>query len=111
VSSDPDDLITVYEAENVTEAYLVKNVLVDEGIEAVVAGEHEPFSINITPTEVLVKRKDEQRARKIIAEYDAEQERRADRPDWVCPACGATVIGAFDECDACGADRPGTEDS
>ncbi|HTM54265.1 MAG TPA: DUF2007 domain-containing protein [Pirellulales bacterium] len=110
MSRDPQELVSVYEAENVTEAHLVKNLLVDEGIEAVVSGEHDPFSIPITASEVFVKRADEARAREIITTYDEEQERRADRPDWVCPACGATVVGAFDQCDACGADRPGTEE-
>ena len=108
--SDPDDLITVYQGENVTEAHLVKNLLLDEGIDASVAEENEPLALAITPSEVLVRRRDEARARAIIEEYDAEQIRRADRPDWTCPKCGVVVIGAFDECDACGADRPGSED-
>jgi hypothetical protein len=106
----PDDLISVYQAANVTEAHFVKNLLTDEGISASVSEENEPLPLSITPPDVLVFRRDEARARKIIEKYDAEQERRADRPDWKCPQCGATVIGAFDECDACGADRPGSEE-
>ncbi len=107
--SDPDELVTIYEAENATEAHLVKNLLADEEIQAVVADENEPFSLTITPTEVLVRRADESRARAVIEVYDAEQERRAERPDWTCPACGATVIGALDDCESCGAERPGSE--
>ncbi len=107
--SDPDELVTIYKAENVTEAHLVKNLLVDEGIDAVVTEENEPFSLTITPTEVLVRRADEARARAVIEVYDAEQERRAERPDWTCPACGAHVIGALDECESCDASRPGSE--
>ena len=91
VSEDPNDLVTVYKAENSTEAHLVKNLLADEGIEAAVAEEHEQITLNITPTEILVRRSDEARARIVIEEYDEEQERRANRPDWKCPACGATV--------------------
>lgn len=108
--SDPDELISVYEAANVTEAHFVKNMLVDEGIEASVSEEDQPLSLPITPTSVLIFRRDEARARAVIDKYDEEQEARADRPDWTCPKCGATVIGAFDECDACGADRPGSEE-
>lgn len=108
--NDPDEVIPVYEAENVTEAHLVRDLLVDEGIDAMVSEENVPLGLPITPTHVLVRREDEARARAVIERYDAEQERRAARPDWVCPACGATVIGAFDECDACGADRPGSEE-
>jgi hypothetical protein len=110
ILSQPDDLISVYQGENVTEAHLVMNLLLDEGIEAAVSGENEPFSLTITPSDVLVRREDEARARAIIDRYDAEQVARADRPDWKCPACGANVIGAFDDCDACGAPRPGTEE-
>ena len=108
--SDPHDVVSIYQAENVTEAHLVKNLLLDEGIEAKVASEFEPFSLPITPTEVVVKREDEARARAIVDAYDDEQERRAMRPDWVCPACEANVIGALDECDACGASRPGSDE-
>jgi hypothetical protein len=108
---DPDALISVYQGENVTEAHLVKNLLLDEGIDAVVADENEPFSLPITPSDVLVRRSDEARARAVVETYDAEQIRRADRPDWKCAGCGATVIGAFDECDVCGKSRPGSEEA
>jgi putative signal transducing protein len=107
---DPNELISVYQAENSTEAHLVKNLLLDEGIDATVSEANEVITLSIVPAHVLVRRADEDRARAVVAEYDAEQERRADRPDWKCPACGVDVIGAFDECDACGADRPGTEE-
>jgi hypothetical protein len=109
--SDPDELISVYQAANVTEAHFVKNMLIDEGINASVSEENEPIPLPITPSDVLVFRRDEARAREVIDRYDADQERRAARADWKCPACGATVIGAFDECDACGADRPGSEEA
>ncbi|MBI3838696.1 MAG: DUF2007 domain-containing protein [Planctomycetia bacterium] len=108
--SESDDLITVYEAANATEAHLVMNLLLDEGIEASVLGELEPISLVNFPSGVLVRREDEIQARAIIDRYDQEQVARADRPDWQCPACGATVIGAFDECDVCGVPKPGTEE-
>jgi hypothetical protein len=108
--SDPDELIVIYKTTDVTEAHLVKNLLVDEGIKATVGEEHQPLILPITPTDVLVRRADEARAREIVDEYDAEQIRRAERPDWQCPKCNATVVGAFDVCDVCGADRPGSED-
>jgi hypothetical protein len=106
---DPNELISVYEAENVTEAHLVLDLLADEGIQAVVSEEHDPLSLPISPPHVLVRRADEARARTVVEQYDEEQIRRAERPDWICPACGATVVGAFDECDVCGAPRPGSD--
>jgi rubrerythrin len=108
--SKSDDLISVYEAANVTEAHLVMNLLLDEGIEATASAEHQQLSLVNFPSGVLVRSEDEARARAIIERYDEEQIARADRPDWKCPACGANVIGAFDECDACGASQPGTEE-
>lgn len=107
--SDGDDLISVYSAANAVEAYLVKNLLFDEGIQASVSEENEPFPLPITPSEVLVRRGDEAQARALVERYSAEQLERADRPDWTCPGCSAHVIGAFDECDVCGTDRPGSD--
>jgi hypothetical protein len=107
--SDTNELVVIYKTANATEAHLVKNLLIEEGIKASVGEEHEFLSLPITPSDVLVFKSDESRARQIVDEYDAVQKTRADRPDWVCPACQATVVGAFDECDVCGADRPGRE--
>ncbi len=108
---DPQDLVSIYRAANPTEAHFLMNLLLDEDIDAQVSEENEPFAgLPIVPPDVLVRKADEARARSIVAEYQREQVDRAERPDWTCPKCGATVVGAFDECDACGADRPGTEE-
>ena len=107
---DPQDLVSVYQAANPTEAHLVMNLLLDEDIDAQVSEENEPFAgLPIVPPDVLVRKADESRARKIIDEYDREQVERGERADWTCPKCKATVVGAFDECDRCGTDRPGSD--
>ena len=109
--SDAEDLISVYQAANVTEAYFVKNLLIDADIEATVSEENEPLAgLPIAAPDVLVRKLDEAHAREVVATYEAEQIRRAERPDWTCPKCKATVVGAFDRCDVCGTDRPGDED-
>lgn len=109
--SDPKDLISVYKGENVTEAHLVMNLLLDEGIDAFVSEENEPLAgLSIAAPDVMVRHEDEVRARSIIERYDNEQLQRATRPDWKCSACGVQVLGAFDECDACGATRPGSDE-
>jgi hypothetical protein len=109
MEEDPEDLVSVYQGENPTEAYLVHNLLVDAGIPAEVTEENGPLAgLQIDPPNVFVKQADVERARAIVAEYEKEQEERAHRPDWTCPKCHAKVIGAFDECDVCGADRPGS---
>ena len=108
--SDPDELITIYKAGNSPEAYFIKNLLMDAGIEATVAEENDPLSLPVvSPIEVLIRQQDEARAQPIIDDFENEQIRRAERPDWTCAKCGATVIGAFDECDVCGTPRPGSE--
>src|SRR5271170_2912315 len=97
---DPQDLISVYQAANTAEAYFVHNLLVDAGIAAEVSEENEPFAgLPVVAPDVLVRMADEKAARAIVAIYEKEQEDRAERPDWVCPKCGAQVVGAFDECD------------
>jgi len=109
--SDPKDLISVYKGENVTEAHLVMNLLLEQGIEAFVSEENEPLAgLSIAAPDVLVGRADEVQARSIIERYDNQQLQRATRPDWKCPSCGANVLGALDQCEACGADRPGSDD-
>ena len=108
---DPQDLVSIYQAANITEAHLVKNLLLEAEIDVSVSEENEPLAgLTIVPPDVLVRRSDEVRARAIVQDYEDQQLARADRPDWICAKCGATVVGAFDECDACGAYRPGSED-
>ena len=102
-----DDLVSVYQATHVTEAYLVKNLLANEGIESQVSEPNEPFSgLPVVAPDVLVRRRDEARAREVVAAYEETEIARAERPEWKCPVCGVTVPGAYDECDNCGADRP-----
>lgn len=109
--ADPQELVSIYRAGNVTEAYLVKNLLQDEDIDAHVAEEFEPFAgLSFDPPEILIRKEDEARARVIIDAYEDKQVARGERPDWKCPKCGATVVGAFDECDVCGTTRPGMEE-
>ncbi len=105
---DKDDLIDVYEAANAIEANIVKNLLVDNGIEATVTEQNEPFAgLTIVPPNVYVRRVDEAKARKIVEKYEDELEEKHAVPDWTCPKCGETVPGSFDECFKCGANRPG----
>jgi hypothetical protein len=109
--NDPKDMISVYQGANTTEAHLVMNLLTDEGIAAFVSEENEPLAgLSIAAPDVMVRREDEVRARAIIERYDDQQLQRAARPDWKCPTCGATVLGALDECDRCGTALPGSEE-
>jgi rubrerythrin len=109
--SDPMELVTVYKAASLAEAHLVKNLLLDEEIEAYVAEENEALAgLTFNQSDVFVRREDETRALAIVDQYEDAQIERGERPDWTCPKCGATVLGALDECESCGAVRPGSED-
>src|SRR6185436_3247800 len=68
---DPEDLLSVYQAANSTEAYMVKNLLADEGIESSVSEENEPLAgLPMVPPDVLVRRRDLAQAEAIIADYE-----------------------------------------
>jgi len=78
MSHDPKELVSVYKAANPTEAHLVMNLLLDEGIEAFVSEENEPLAgLTIAAPDVLVARESEVKARQIIDEYDDKQIERA----------------------------------
>ncbi len=77
--SDPKDIVSVYKGANVTEAHLVMNLLLDEGIDAFVSEENEPLAgLSIAAPDVLVRTEDEVRARAIIDDYDDRQIERAE---------------------------------
>ena len=106
--TDPLDLVSVYKAADVTEAFLVKNMLLDQQVDAFVAGQT-AIVANLNPVEVYVRQHDESRARPVIAEYQANLIQRAERPEWRCAKCDTSNPGAYDECDECGAPRPSAD--
>jgi hypothetical protein len=76
--ADPEEVITVYQAENVTEAHLMRNILEAEGIQAHVSDEAEPLAgLDITGPEVLIHVRDQDRAEKVIARYEELQIQRS----------------------------------
>lgn len=76
---DPKELVSVYQGANTTEAHLVMNLLLDEGIEAFVSEANEPLAgLTIVAPDVLVARENEVRAREIIDDYDDKQIERAE---------------------------------
>lgn len=71
---DPENLISVYRARNVTEAHFVKNLLLADEIDAVVSEENEPFAgVEVVPPDVLVRRKDRERAVAIVRQFEEHQ--------------------------------------
>lgn len=80
--SDPQDLVSIYRAAHSIEANHVKNLLADEGIDAVVTEVNEPLAgLDITPPDVMVRVADEERARQFIADYEEKLIEEAESDD------------------------------
>ena len=104
---DANDLVSVYQSSNPIEAYFVKNLLESRGIEAAVSEPNEPLAgLSIAAADVLIKQGDLAAAEKVVEEYNQDLANRHTGKSWKCPACGESVPDTFDECYACGADRP-----
>jgi hypothetical protein len=102
----------VYLAQDPIEANLLVGLLKAEGIEAVVQGEY-LYAIRglvpaTYPTVWVVDENEYDQARALALEFDRQQ-REGGGPEplesWVCPVCGETIEGQFDQCWHCGADR------
>ncbi len=105
--SDAADLISVYQANNPTAAYFVKNLLESRGVEAAVSEVNEPLAgLPIAAVDVFVKQSDLAAAEGIVEEFNQDLLNRHTGPNWTCSACDEKVPDTFDECYACGADRP-----
>jgi Flp pilus assembly protein TadB len=94
----------------------VKTVLKKAGIDARVVGEMLQAALGELPMgpatspRVWVPRKDETRARAVIAEWEQQrsEDRTEERAPWACPRCGEEVEGSFDICWKCQAPRDPT---
>jgi hypothetical protein len=76
--SQGDDLVSVYKGANTTDAYMIRNALIEEGIECRVSEVNEPFAgLSVALPDVLVRASDEQRARQIIEDMEQTQIKHA----------------------------------
>lgn len=94
----------VYRAENTFDAHLVRDRLLQAGIEAEVHGLMLTGGVGELPadTRPSVWIADEdlyERARQIVAEFERT---RADGETWRCPRCGEDNGPAFEICWSCG---------
>ncbi len=107
MSNEHVEVVSAFKALNVTEAHFVKDLLLQQGIDATVTDEHEPLAgLSIVPPDVMVRAEDEPRAREIIADYLRHRDPKQLAPDWTCPGCGEQVPATFEVCFQCGASRP-----
>ena len=109
----------VYTGRDEMDAHFVKNLLQQEGIEAVVTGENLVNAIGTLPLSdkslpgVYVNEADEERAMLIVRDYEQVDRVNAEdavedapRPTWKCANCGEAVEEQFSECWNCGHARP-----
>ena len=113
---DAEGVVEVYWAADAPQAHLVKTVLKKAGIDARVVGEMLQAALGELPMgpatspRIWVPRKDEARARAIIAAWEKQrsEDRTEERAAWACPRCGEEVEGSFDICWKCQAPRDPT---
>ena len=103
----------VYLAQDPVQANVLVDLLRDEGIEAVIQGEHLYAVRGLVPvtypTVWVVDESQYERARALALEFDhRELEGGGEEPlePWVCPSCGERIEGQFEQCWHCGAERP-----
>jgi hypothetical protein len=105
-----DEVVEVYIATDAPQAYFLRNMLVDAGINAQVIGGTVSSSLGLpagveSAPSVLVHRNDEAKARAILDEW--EKRHRQPHPDdevrpaWRCPTCGELVDDDYDLCWSC----------
>lgn len=102
------EIVEVYTAADVSQAYFLRDMLRDAGIGAEVVGEALLSGVPVgeaTAPRLWVKQGDEERARQLLAEWEKVQQRP--HPDdvpaetWKCSTCGEEVEADFDLCWNC----------
>jgi len=109
-------LVQVYTAHDEIEAYFVKNLLEQAGLDAVVMGGTLASAygglpmVSDTRPSVWVLPEDLEHAEAVVAEYVDNLTDETDAPptgeDWTCPHCGETVEAQFTDCWKCQTPRP-----
>lgn len=99
----------VYSAENVFDAYLLRDRLREDGIEAVVHGEMLVGALGELPADTrpsvwIADEGNYERARTLVASFESET---AEGADWTCRHCRETNGANFAICWHCGTARTG----
>ena len=105
-----DDIVEVYKAGELGEAYFLRDMLGNAGIEARVVGDSISTGLGLPPVgesapSLWVRRTDEKQARELLTEYEKVHARphsdEESRPAWKCSACGELVDDDFELCWNC----------
>lgn len=102
-------MVRVYTATDPADAHLVCDLLIGQGVRAVVQGTAlwgVRGEIPVTPAtapSVWVNEEDASQALEILARRRPAED--ASRPAWVCPQCGEAIEGQFSDCWRCAPGR------
>lgn len=108
----------IHVAKNLSEAHLLKALLADAGIEALILNEmlqsaQGEFGLApaVAPQVALLDARDESRATAILMEMLARSgaEEHEAGAEWICASCGEANEPGFELCWQCQALRPGLE--
>ncbi|HLJ12108.1 MAG TPA: DUF2007 domain-containing protein [Planctomycetaceae bacterium] len=105
-----DEIVEVYSAADLAQAYFLRTLLGNEGIEARVVGDKISTGLGLPPVGetapcLWVRKTDEAKARELLAEFERVHARphpeNEPRSTWKCTACGEMVDDELDLCWNC----------
>jgi hypothetical protein len=99
----PFQWVTIYSAENILEANIIKGLMIHAGLECQIKGEMLQGALGEIPFEqtqvsVQVYAIKERHGRQILVNY---QQVKQSAPDWVCPNCNEHNGSTFEFCWSC----------
>ncbi|MGW8367694.1 MAG: DUF7577 domain-containing protein [Gammaproteobacteria bacterium] len=101
----------VFSSNEVTETVLVRDALVQQGIEVTIQNRHSGRSAvpGFRPAAEIWLRnvEDYDRARQIVVDTLATLDQKTEAAPWVCAGCGEENPQSFDFCWSCGHSRKG----
>lgn len=98
----------VYATRNPAEAHLVRGLLENAGIKAVVENDTLATGVGeiaeeLVPSVCILDDSQAEEAKAIVAEWLRSE---PELPPWECPKCGEEIDGRFTSCWECGTERP-----
>lgn len=108
-----NDVVQVYVVPQPHQAYFLRNMLADAGIEARVLGENlnmvDPPA-NLQAGALWVRRHDAEAARRILTDWEQSRSKAISESEttitWKCAACGEFIQDDFEICWNCETPRP-----
>jgi hypothetical protein len=104
------DIVEVYKAGELAEAYFLRDMLGNSGIEARVVGDSISTGLGLPPVgetapSLWVRKADEKQARELLVEYEKRhagpRSETSTKPQWQCSGCHEMVDDDLDVCWNC----------